>query len=49
MFLLLLQFAEKFKSTRPSAGLTSTMNAEEAEDDVIYAEIGKFVLLPMQS
>ncbi|PKK25505.1 mast cell immunoglobulin-like receptor 1, partial [Columba livia] len=30
---------EKFKSTRPSAGLTSTMNAEEAEDDVIYAEI----------
>lgn len=25
------------------------MNAEEAEDDVIYAEIGKFVLLPMQS
>lgn len=49
MFLLLLQFAEKFKSTRSSAGLTSTMNAEEAEDDVIYAEIGKFVLLPMQS
>ncbi|XP_065708668.1 allergin-1 isoform X5 [Patagioenas fasciata] len=31
--------AEKFKSTRSSTGLTSTINAEEAEDDVIYTEI----------
>ncbi|XP_041341601.1 allergin-1 isoform X4 [Pyrgilauda ruficollis] len=31
--------AEKFKSTRPSIGLTSTLNAEESEDEVIYSEI----------
>ncbi|XP_071672568.1 allergin-1 isoform X2 [Patagioenas fasciata] len=31
--------AKKFKSTRSSTGLTSTINAEEAEDDVIYTEI----------
>ncbi|XP_023794559.1 allergin-1 isoform X3 [Cyanistes caeruleus] len=31
--------AEKFKSTRPSIGLTSTVNAEESENEVIYSEI----------
>ncbi|XP_075375353.1 allergin-1 isoform X4 [Mycteria americana] len=31
--------AEKFKSTRSSTGLTSTMNAEEPENYVIYTEI----------
>lgn len=48
MFILLLQFAEKFKSTRSSTGFTSTTNAEEREDYVIYTEIGKFMLLPTQ-
>ncbi|XP_059720052.1 allergin-1 isoform X6 [Haemorhous mexicanus] len=38
--------AEKFKSTRPSIGLTSTVNAEESENEVIYSEIGKFLSLP---
>lgn len=42
----LLQFAEKFKSTRPSIGLTSTVNAEESENEVIYSEIGKFLSPP---
>ncbi|XP_065504018.1 allergin-1 isoform X2 [Caloenas nicobarica] len=31
--------AKKFKSTRSSTGLTSTINAEESEDYVIYTEI----------
>ncbi|XP_075375350.1 allergin-1 isoform X1 [Mycteria americana] len=31
--------AKKFKSTRSSTGLTSTMNAEEPENYVIYTEI----------
>ncbi|XP_050837290.1 allergin-1 isoform X6 [Serinus canaria] len=31
--------AEKFKSTRPSIGLTSTVNAEESENEIIYSEI----------
>ncbi|XP_058708715.1 allergin-1 isoform X7 [Poecile atricapillus] len=31
--------AEKFKSTRPSIGLSSTVNAEESENEVIYSEI----------
>ncbi|XP_040437905.1 allergin-1 isoform X3 [Falco naumanni] len=31
--------AEKFKSTMSSTGFTSTINAEESEDYVIYAEI----------
>ncbi|XP_014111302.1 PREDICTED: allergin-1 isoform X6 [Pseudopodoces humilis] len=31
--------AEKFKSTRPPIGLTSTVNAEESENEVIYSEI----------
>ncbi|KAJ7398862.1 allergin-1 isoform X1 [Pitangus sulphuratus] len=31
--------AKKYKSTRPSAGFTSTVNVEETENDVIYAEI----------
>lgn len=42
----LLQFAEKFKSTRPSVGLTPTVNAEESENEVIYSEIGKFLSPP---
>ncbi|KAM9639802.1 allergin-1 isoform 5-T5 [Morphnus guianensis] len=32
--------AKKFKSTRSSTGFTSTTNAEEPEDYVIYTEIG---------
>lgn len=43
---ILLQFAEKFKSTRPSFGFTSTVNAEESENEVIYTEIGKFLSPP---
>lgn len=39
----LLQFAEKFKSTRPSTSFTSTVNAEESENEAIYTEIGKFL------
>ncbi|XP_027510139.1 allergin-1 [Corapipo altera] len=31
--------AKKYKSTRPSTGFTSTVNVEETENDVIYAEI----------
>ncbi|XP_010001087.1 PREDICTED: allergin-1 [Chaetura pelagica] len=31
--------AKKCKSTRPSTGLTSTVNAEDSENDVIYTEI----------
>ncbi|KAM4761869.1 allergin-1 isoform 4-T5 [Cyanocitta cristata] len=31
---------EKFKSTRPSTSFTSTVNAEESENEVIYTEIG---------
>lgn len=42
----LLQFAEEFKSTRPSIGLTSTVDAEEFENEVIYSEIGKFLSPP---
>lgn len=44
-YVFLLQFAEKFKSTRPSIGLTSPVNAEESENEVIYSEIGKFLSL----
>ncbi|XP_030317477.1 allergin-1 [Calypte anna] len=31
--------ARRFKSTRPSSGLTSAVNAEDSENDVIYTEI----------
>uniref|UniRef100_A0A8C3KD72 Ig-like domain-containing protein n=1 Tax=Calidris pygmaea TaxID=425635 RepID=A0A8C3KD72_9CHAR len=41
--------AKKIKSTRSSTGLTSPANAEDSENYVIYTEIGKFMLLPVQS
>ncbi|RMB95314.1 hypothetical protein DUI87_28301 [Hirundo rustica rustica] len=41
-FVIPLYKAKKFKSTRPSIGLTSTVNAEESENEVIYSEIEPF-------
>ncbi|XP_066188451.1 allergin-1 [Sylvia atricapilla] len=38
-FLIPLYKAKKFKSARPSTGLTPTVNAEESENEVIYSEI----------
>ncbi|XP_063265181.1 allergin-1 isoform X3 [Prinia subflava] len=38
--------AGKYKSSRPSIVLTSTVNAEESENEVIYSEIGKFLSPP---
>ncbi|XP_014111297.1 PREDICTED: allergin-1 isoform X1 [Pseudopodoces humilis] len=38
-FVIPLYKAKKFKSTRPPIGLTSTVNAEESENEVIYSEI----------
>ncbi|XP_064251616.1 allergin-1 isoform X3 [Passer domesticus] len=40
-FLIPLYKAKKFKSTRPSTGLTSILNAEESENEVIYSEIAE--------
>ncbi|KAM4761868.1 allergin-1 isoform 3-T4 [Cyanocitta cristata] len=39
-FIIPLYKAKKFKSTRPSTSFTSTVNAEESENEVIYTEIG---------
>ncbi|XP_014738228.1 PREDICTED: allergin-1 isoform X2 [Sturnus vulgaris] len=38
-FIIPLYKAKKFKSTRPSIGLTSTVYAEDSENEVIYSEI----------
>ncbi|XP_017594668.1 PREDICTED: allergin-1 isoform X1 [Corvus brachyrhynchos] len=38
-FIIPLYKAKKFKSTRPSTSFTSTVNAEESENEVIYTEI----------
>ncbi|KAM3660608.1 allergin-1 isoform 1-T1 [Ammospiza maritima maritima] len=45
-FLIPLYKAKKFKSSRPSTGLISRVNAEECENEVIYSEIGKFLSPP---